>query len=500
MTELFPAPSPPPSTGCPSRLPGANQESTQALRDILQDNHDKYHIFFDDFGRHNHISHHLVALWSMGSPKAVLEAAYEESQPVQRPRGTAPEPITRDNLYDHLGDHKYYAGYLEYYEGVVREKSAAAALQECVFSPQANFPKIKSGQAENPQMLDRFLGAIMHPMIHVGYGIEFGLPGLIAEGLAMAASHRCASFIPSSLFAASTPESLVSRVQNTLSLKSAPVKPRVHAFNILARILREPQFKVSQAPDFMTMYGHVVQGLRDDIFKTVDDWTIDTSTPEGIQKAIEELQFVCTLLYAVPGYREPEPFNADFFYMHFATSSLFLSAIIPILPAASQEMLLRGFFAVIISWWILNGRPNLAISNFFSADTAHPTITSANTVQAHAHALPSPSSPLASNPNPWTSIVSQSLVHPDDHLIKLVRALVHYATLYGSRAASEKDFLDTGLEGAEKIDGTLFIRAAGLTMDRILGQMPSRENLKEYVMYWDREGFHTWSEKGKSVY
>ncbi|KAF5372176.1 hypothetical protein D9758_005081 [Tetrapyrgos nigripes] len=185
--------------------------------------------------------------------------------------------------------------------------------------------------------------------------------------------------------------------------------------------------------------------------------------------------------------------------MHFVTS-LFLPAILPILPAASQEMLLRGYFAVIISWWIVNGRPNLAISKFFSADTAHPTITSTNTVQAHAHALPSPSSPLAYNPNPWTSIVSQSLVHPDDHLIKLIRALAHYATLYGSCAPVEKDFLHTGLEGAEKIDGTLFIRAAGLTMDRILGQMPSRENLKEYVMYWDREGFHTWSEKGELTY
>ncbi|KAF5372155.1 hypothetical protein D9758_005101 [Tetrapyrgos nigripes] len=287
-----------------------------------------------------------------------------------------------------------------------------------------------------------------------------------------------------SLFAVSTPESLVSRVQNTHSqiCTSQTESARLQHSNSYPQ---RPQFKLAQAPDLRAMYGHIVKDLRDDIFKIVDDWTVDTSTPEGIQKAIEELQF---------------PFNADFLYMHFATSSLFLPAILPILPAASQEMLLRGYFAVIISWWIVNGRPNLAISSFFSADTAHPAITSTNTVQVHAHALPSPSSPLASNPNPWISIVSQSLVHPDDHLIKLVRALAHFATFYGSRAAGEKDFLDTGLEGAGGTDGTLFIRAAGLTMDRILGQMPSRENLKEYVMYWDREGFHTWSEKGKSIY
>jgi len=60
------------------------------------------------------------------------------------------------------------------------------------------------------------------------------------------------------------------------------------------------------------MYGHITQDLRDAMFKILDEWTVDTSTSEGIQKAIEELQFVCTLLYAVPGYRDPEPFNADF--------------------------------------------------------------------------------------------------------------------------------------------------------------------------------------------
>jgi hypothetical protein len=31
-------------------------------------------------------------------------------------------------------------------------------------------------------MMARFLGALFHAFIHVGYGLEFGIPGLVAEG------------------------------------------------------------------------------------------------------------------------------------------------------------------------------------------------------------------------------------------------------------------------------------------------------------------------------
>ena len=32
------------------------------------------------------------------------------------------------------------------------------------------------------KMLSRFLAGVLHPLIHVGYGAEFGLLGMFAEG------------------------------------------------------------------------------------------------------------------------------------------------------------------------------------------------------------------------------------------------------------------------------------------------------------------------------
>jgi Questin oxidase-like len=61
------------------------------------------------------------------------------------------------------------------------EKGAAAALEEYIFSPKANFDSAREGKAQ-PEMLNRFVSSILHPMIHTGFGVEFGLYGIVAEG------------------------------------------------------------------------------------------------------------------------------------------------------------------------------------------------------------------------------------------------------------------------------------------------------------------------------
>jgi hypothetical protein len=47
-------------------------------------------------------------------------------------------------------------------------------LETYVFSPKAN-----EGEAA---MFPRLFSGLLHPLIHLGHGPEFGLPGLAAEG------------------------------------------------------------------------------------------------------------------------------------------------------------------------------------------------------------------------------------------------------------------------------------------------------------------------------
>jgi hypothetical protein len=104
--ELFPAPSPAPSKLSPAVWPGNSLESTTALQKCLKENHEKFHIFFNDRGFHNHTSHHLLAIWALGASAPLIEAAYKINAEYQRLATVSPEDITSDNFYDHLGDPK----------------------------------------------------------------------------------------------------------------------------------------------------------------------------------------------------------------------------------------------------------------------------------------------------------------------------------------------------------------------------------------------------------
>ena len=86
--------------------------------------------------------------------------------------------------------------------------------------------------------------------------------------------------------------------------------------------------------------------------------------------------------------------------------------------------------------------------------------------------------------NPWLSIVESSLYHHgmytltkwyliiDSHVPKSIRSLVHYDSLYGSLPAG--GFIgaidENGKEvlpGIGQVDGSVFVRGAGLLMDAL---------------------------------
>ena len=173
--------------------------------------------------------------------------------------------------------------------------------------------------------------------------------------------------------------------------------------------------------------------------------------------------------------------------MHLVTSSLFLSSIFSLLTRKSQELLLRGYFATCLVWYIGHGRAKLDIARFFAnTATLHPTPPGPKPTphkDVNPTAASSSNSALyAITPDPWLPIIQSTLTHPDDHLPKLQRALAEYSSHFGSTPAGY--FTGTELKDAELIDGTLFVRVAGLTCGR-LGWV--REG--EPPLEWDTRGF-----------
>ena len=124
LDVLFHEPPLPPSVLSPRVFPGIDASSTDALIKTLSDNHVRWHIFFNYKGFHkyvtrqkvqvsvfdmsrSHAAHHLLAIWSLGAPGPVIEAAYATHCEYQRPAFAAPGLINNHNFYKHLGDERY---------------------------------------------------------------------------------------------------------------------------------------------------------------------------------------------------------------------------------------------------------------------------------------------------------------------------------------------------------------------------------------------------------
>jgi hypothetical protein len=169
--------------------------------------------------------------------------------------------------------------------------------------------------------------------------------------------------------------------------------------------------------------------------------------------------------------------------MHLVTSSLLLPSLLNTLTPSSAALLLRTYFAFSIMIYVGRGRPALPISDFYKATAALPSGGPSPPLASAADTLPP-----QSNPNPWAQIVQTTLVHPNEHLCKIQRALLHFAEVYGGAApgafAEASKDPQSAVVGAEQLDGTLFVRVAKLTADR-LGWMREGQEKRE----WDYAGY-----------
>lgn len=149
--------------------------------------------------------------------------------------------------------------------------------------------------------------------------------------------------------------------------------------------------------------------------------------------------------------------------MHLVTSSLFLPSIVEHLEPASKSLLLRGYFATLLAIWVSRGRPALDIEHFYSSVSARACPHPPGPLPPQAASTLTPSHPY---PNSWNAILTSTMQHPNEHLIKVQRALAHWAALFGGAMRGRWSGA-TELKGAELLDGTLFVRTAGLTQERL---------------------------------
>lgn len=185
-------------------------------------------------------------------------------------------------------------------------------------------------------MLDHFLGGLIHPMIHVGYGLEFRLPGMVAQGilyavyiytivltnrvsgLAQASVHADfalaripASFFENSFISSALDQAAARLKSVMLSADAMPGSSGLHTFSILARVLKDPEF--GTIADDGEIYATSAERFGETLRKLIDQWQIDTTNAQDVERKIEELSWMNVMIYGIGGWQKGQPFNADFF-------------------------------------------------------------------------------------------------------------------------------------------------------------------------------------------
>jgi Questin oxidase-like len=344
-------------------------------------------------------------------------------------------------------------------------------------------------------------------------------------GLACAAVHKTeqTELVPPSFFVKLPDPGLLTGLTSKFSVLrvSAPdLEEKRPTFAFLRRIRDHQKLGrgvLSYDPFGDPQYTTVVTNVGDSIVALVsewaDQWLEDTRSDEDVEKRlvvmVEEVVWGNVIWFGVGGWQArgsgDRLFNADFFVCvqlflhlqivlihgsaHLVTSAIFLLSLVvpsehlpyPPVPLASRLTLLKAYLATCAGWYISRGNGLLPIKEFYSA--THDRLTA-------PPAIPAPPSasrkPLSGPGGPWERIIANSIAHPDEHLSKAVRSFATFATLWGGRPAGYfAGGGEDGLEGREVLDGTLFVRAASLTLDRLGWAHESGKDLGR----WDRDGF-----------
>ena len=196
------------------------------------------------------------------------------------------------------------------------------------------------------------------------------------------------------------------------------------------------------------------------------------------------------------------------FRMHFVTSGNFIpclclrertraQALSPPLPLSSRLLLLRAYLSSTTLWLLTRPCPSAtsleaAIPAFYAATDS----LLAPPPASHAYAPgrppkrefidPTKQKTMPAGVRAWPRVFTSSACHPNEHLPKLVRSLGALDTWYGRRARGD---YGGALKGAEHLDGTLFLRCALVTMERL--GWAAEEGPK---VLWDRDGYRSAAE------
>ncbi|KAI0544065.1 HypA protein [Xylaria curta] len=162
-----------------------SEAAAKKTTELLQQDLEKHHCFFNNMGFHNHISHFLLSLYGLGASAEQIQQGYDDNANYQRAMYQVhPEQIEAlkdfDKAKEKLGKEEFYTDFLAFYQSEIDKKGWKEVLNEYLFK----------GDERSDDLLARMFAGYIHPIIQLMYGIEWEQPAIVAMGLAQASVHE----------------------------------------------------------------------------------------------------------------------------------------------------------------------------------------------------------------------------------------------------------------------------------------------------------------------
>jgi hypothetical protein len=199
--------------------------------------------------------------------------------------------------------------------------------------------------------------------------------------------------------------------------------------------------------------------------------TSDGVSDSEIAAKIEELVWVSALIFGAVSKKGRKP-RLDFFLMHVLNMTVFLPSYAKVLSKKDMVVLLQSVLPTVVTTLIMRGRPRVDLELVMSyTDKPLPHALRSDHAEDNAHPSSTPDAILASSTNPWLRIIQDVIHAPDPHTIKAIRALYFGARTYAHNApaghvvGSYSAGHEETLAGTSKLDGSVFLRIAGVVME-----------------------------------
>ncbi|KOS46712.1 hypothetical protein ACN38_g2289 [Penicillium nordicum] len=164
---------------------GLSWASARKVSEVLQHDIENHHIYLNYIEFHDHIVHFMLTIWALGASPETIQLQYEREDKRQRP-AFSPNMTLIEALHDKKAFIKQmyrdenYSSFLAFFQQEIDQKGVPIVLNEYLFS----------GDELTESLLSRMFAGLVHPIIHLGFGLEFQQPAIVAQALAQASVHK----------------------------------------------------------------------------------------------------------------------------------------------------------------------------------------------------------------------------------------------------------------------------------------------------------------------